>query len=95
MEWQRVGGVDGVTLYSYIYGVCVCVCATSLDGGKREIYLPHHFSINNILWPFVELNLSPMSLLECAVSDIVRDHTGSSFFHFNSLISIYIFQLDT
>lgn len=42
--------------------VCVCVLGCSVINATNEICLPHHFSINYILWPLVELNLSPISL---------------------------------
>lgn len=42
--------------------VCVCVFVSPINA-PNEICLPHHFSINYILWPLVELNLSPMFTL--------------------------------
>lgn len=43
----------------------------------NEICLPHHFSINYILWPLVELNFSPISL---HFFTLIRDHTTLSLF---------------
>lgn len=49
----------------------------------NEICLPHHFSINYILWPLVELNLSPMFTLLYFLPQVVHSAVClSSFFYF-------------
>lgn len=53
--------------------VAVMACTVSHRMALNEICLPHQFSINYILWPLVELNLSPISL---SFSTLFRDHTA-------------------
>lgn len=77
MEWtdKALSGTcsAGGMMVAVAAMVVALPCLIEWRMAVNEICLPHHFSINYILWPLVELNLSLISL---SFSTSIRDHTA-------------------